>query len=127
MKLVNNSEEFILQYNASDYTIPKGEFEVVNDNLARHILFIAKKWGKDVRDIPGTLTPEIKQEPIAVKEEIKEAVKVPEEKAPEDLKREPVKVLEEVPEAVENVSQVPKVGGATSETLPKRGRPKKDA
>jgi hypothetical protein len=51
MKLINNSEEFTLQYNGSDFTIPQGEFEVMNSNLAFHILFISNKWGKDVKDL----------------------------------------------------------------------------
>lgn len=71
MKLINNSEQFVLQYNSSDYTIPQGEFEVVNDNLGYHILFISNKWGKDVMSVPNSLTPAIKQEPIKIKEEIK--------------------------------------------------------
>ena len=51
MILHNNSKEFTLQYEAVEHIIPNGEFEVVNKFLANHILYIAKKWDKDVKTI----------------------------------------------------------------------------
>jgi len=86
MKLINNSEQFVLQYGGTDYTIPNGEFEVTDDKLGYHILFIANKWGKDIKDIPNSSTPQItqiKKEEIKIKK-IEEKVEEP--KIPKEVK-----------------------------------------
>jgi len=107
MKIINNSEEFKLQFNGTEYTIPNGEFEVVNEKLVNHILFIANKWEKDVKIVPNSSVEQIKV--VDKKEEIK---------ATEEI----------VEKQVENVDTKPPVfSGATIETLPrKQGRPKKN-
>lgn len=69
MKLINGSKEFVLWFNGSDYVIPEGEFEVVNERLGNHILFIANKWQKDVSIVPNSSINEIV--PTAKKKEVK--------------------------------------------------------
>ena len=90
MKLVNKSEKFVLMYCGKEYTVPKGEFEVINFDLANHIRKVAKKWEKDVAEVPSAPIAEIKQA-----EEIK---------ATEPVKPKPKATF----------------GGATSETIPKK-------
>lgn len=68
MKLVNNSEQFIVRFDSNEFTIPKGEFEVVSDKLVNHIMFKAQRWGFDVRQLTAE-TLEVK--PIEKKEVIK--------------------------------------------------------
>jgi hypothetical protein len=68
MKLINNSEQFKMQFDGSEYTIPAGEFEVASEKLASHITFVANKWGKDVKQVPNS-------EILQIKQEKKEAVK----------------------------------------------------
>jgi hypothetical protein len=53
MKLLNKSKEFTLMFGGSDFVIPEGEFEVGNDALGNHILYIANKWGFDVAQTGG--------------------------------------------------------------------------
>jgi len=111
MKIINNSGEFVLQYNGSDFKIPAGEFEIGNENLARHITFIANKWGKDVKEVGKHVDLEIKQvkvEPIIQKKE--EAV------------------AEKAPEVVEEVGLPPVGTGNEPAVVPKRrGRPARNA
>jgi len=70
MKLVNSSEQFEAQFNGTAYTIPKGEFEVNNAALANHILFLANKWGKDVKNITVNAPLEIKPIEKKTKKEV---------------------------------------------------------
>jgi len=62
MKLTNNSEQFKMQFDGNEYTIPNGEFEVASEKLANHIIFLANKWSKDVKQAPNSETLQIKQE-----------------------------------------------------------------
>ena len=40
-------------FGGSDFVIPEGEFEVGNDALGNHILYIANKWGFNVAQTGG--------------------------------------------------------------------------
>lgn len=70
MKIINASEKFVLNFNADEYTIPNGEFEVFNEKLVNHILFVANKWGKDVKTVPNSESLEIKKVETLVSEPI---------------------------------------------------------
>lgn len=69
MKLINSSEQFVVKFNGSEYTIPKGEFEVINERLGSHIISKSHKWNKDVRQVSSQSIDII--QPVAKKEEIK--------------------------------------------------------
>jgi len=102
MKIVNDSEQFVVKFGGVEYTIPHGEFEVVNEKLGNHILFSSNKWGKKVDAVPNTTIDQIKS--IDKKEVYNPSI---------------TKEREEV--------VAPAFGGATTETLPKKmGRPKKN-
>ena len=90
MKVVNNSEEFKLMFNGKEYTIPKGEFEVINKDLVNHLLARSKFWKKDV--------------------------KVIEESQPETIKKIDIQPLAE--SVVKKVTPV--FSGASMDTLPKK-------
>ena len=104
MKIVNNSEPFVVNFDDGDYKIPKGEFEVINEKLGNHILNKANKWKKDVSMISAAPINQVKSI-----DAVKEVYNPP--------------VAEDTAEKV-----APAFGGATMETLPKKqGRPRKDA
>lgn len=117
MKLINNSTEFKLNYGADEYTVPNGEFDVVDVNLGNHILFIANKWDRDVKEIPQDVTP-IKPTP-------KEAIKATEPKKVEEPKVVAEVIVEEPKVTEEDVVKTP-VAETLTETLKRRGRPKRN-
>ena len=105
MKIVNNSEPFVVNFDGGDYNIPKGEFEVVNEGLGNHIVNKARKWNKNVNIISAVPINQVK--PI------------------DKIVAKPVKEVGEPPVSTGNA---PAFGGATMETLPKKqGRPRKNA
>jgi len=88
MILENKGEEFKMHFNAKEYTIPEGKFEVA-DNLGSHVIIIAKKWGKTVAIVSktpdGGIVPEKKEEPVMpIKEEIVEEEAVVEDTLPDE-------------------------------------------
>lgn len=77
MKIVNNSSEFKLIYNDTEYIVPEGSMEITNDPLGVFILKKSKQWGKKVIKTENTKKVFIK--PIVTevikKEELKEELK----------------------------------------------------
>lgn len=114
MKLNNQGESFDIVYNAKDYTIPKGEFEVTNEHLGFFIYNKAIRWGKNViisdDGAHKEIQPEIKPEIKVVQEAPKEVVKT---------------VVEEV--VIEEVDDIPQVANPehSAPATPKKGRPAK--
>ena len=79
MKVLNKGEQFQLTYNASDVFVPAGLSGEFSAEVAYHIQFVAKNWGKDV-----VLISNIDEERVALSnfaKEEKAEVKVEEPKA----------------------------------------------
>lgn len=96
MKLQNNGEEFILYFQAREIEIPEGKFTVNEEELANHIMYVAGKWGKDVKNITiakgKTIEKDETPEDIIAEDDIvKEEAPVKEEPKKEEEKKEEVK------------------------------------
>lgn len=65
MKLRNQSERFLINFDNKELTIPKGVIEV-SQELGQFILSKASKWGFDVREENSLKITEIRE----IKEEV---------------------------------------------------------
>lgn len=89
MKFNNNSEEFIIKFNAKEYTIPQGSFDINDDNLSYFLIVKAGEWKKDVRCIEDSLQKTVVTEVSTIKkieEKPVEEVAAEQEKEKEDVK-----------------------------------------
>ena len=84
MILINTSGQFELTYNGGSHIIPNGEFNV-DEELGLHILYIARKWGKNVVDKTIPQTPAQSKRIQLVEVEDKEEEEATEDKEPEKI------------------------------------------
>lgn len=80
MKLINKGEAFEMSFAGKTLIVPAGEFEMENI-VGGHIVYTAKKWGKDVIDV-DTQPAETAEIPTAIAEEAPVEETTPAEEVP---------------------------------------------